>query len=89
MCDGVCEHLHDSISLRTSLGTLGEHMHLEHFACVYFYVGITWPDAWFMGDLTSRLCYRYHYISYVLHCMVRMSDYERWVRPTSLWGRPR
>ena len=75
MCDGVCEHWHDPVGLRTNLGTLGEHMHLEHFAYVYSYVGVAWPSAWFMGTLSSRLCCKSHYISYFLHYMVRMSDY--------------
>jgi len=75
--------LHDLVGLRANLGTLGEHMHLEHFVCVYSYVGVAWPNAWFMGALTSHLCCKCHCISYVLHCMARKSCYERWVRPTS------
>ena len=45
MCDGLCEHLHDLVGLGGNLGTLSEHMQLEHFACVYSYVGIAWLDS--------------------------------------------
>jgi len=76
VCDGVCEHLHDPVGLRANLGTLGELVHLEHSACVYSYVGVAWPNVWFIGALTSRLCCRCHCISYMLHCMVRMCGYE-------------
>ena len=78
VCDGVCKHLHDLVGFRANLGTLGEHMYLEHFACVYSYVGIAWPDAWFMEALLSSLCCRSHCISYLLLCMVRMSGSERY-----------
>ena len=67
VCDGMCVHRHNPIGLRANLGTLGEHMHLKHFSCVYSYVGIAWIDAWFMGALTSQLCCKCYYISYVLH----------------------
>ena len=77
MCDGMCEHLHDPVGLRANLGTLGEHIHLEHFQCLYSYVGVAWSDAWFMGALTSCLCCVTHYISYLLHYMVRTSGFER------------
>jgi len=81
-CVGMCENWHDLIGLRANLGTLGKHMHLEHFTCVCSYVGVIWPDTWFMRALTSCLCYRCHCISYVLHCMARKNGYKRWVRPT-------
>lgn len=61
-CDGVCEHLHDPVSLRANLGSLGELMHLEHIACVNSYVGIAWTDAWFMEALSSHLCCKSHCI---------------------------
>ena len=81
VCVGMCAHWHDLVGLRANLGILGEYMHLEYFACVCSYMGVAWPDAWFMEVLTLRLCCKCHYISYVLHYMVRKSGYEMWVRP--------
>ena len=40
VCDGMCEHLHNPVGLRDSLGTLGEMVHLEHFVCMYSYIGV-------------------------------------------------
>ena len=40
VCDGMCEHLHDPVGLRASLGSLGEPVYLEHFACMYSYIGV-------------------------------------------------
>ena len=74
---GMYEHWHDPVSLRADLGTLGEHMLLEHVAYVSSYVGVVWLDAWFMGAFPSCLCCRCHSIYYVLHYMVRTSGYER------------
>ena len=78
VCDEVCQHWHDPVDLRANLGTLGEHMYLEYFACVYSYVGIAWPDAWFMGAQTLYLCCKSQCISYILHCMVSESDYDEY-----------
>ena len=49
VCEGMCAHWHDLVGLRANWGTLGKHMHLEHFTYVYSYVGVVWPNAWFMG----------------------------------------
>jgi len=45
VCNGICEHLHDPVSVRVDLGSLGEPMHLEHITYVNSYVGVAWPDA--------------------------------------------
>ena len=46
MCIGKCAHWYNPISqLVADLGTIGEHIHLEHFAYVGSYVDVAWPDA--------------------------------------------
>ena len=63
----MCEHLHDPVGLRASLDSLGEHMHLEHFVCVYSYVGVAWPDAWFM--VSCHHVYAAKAIAYLICCI--------------------
>ena len=48
------EHWHDTVGLLSAdMCMLGEHMHY----CIPYvnsYVGVAWPNAWLMGDLSSR-----------------------------------